>query len=57
MNNTFGDLTQPIIKRTSSKNNISVLQLLMFHETRVLKPKKALILLSHETLIIVKHLY
>ena len=46
MNNTFGALTQPFIKRTSSKNNPSVLQLLMFHETRVLKPKKAFEVLS-----------
>ena len=46
MNNTFGALTQPFIKRTSSKNNTSVLQLLMFHETRVLKPKKAFKVLS-----------
>ena len=47
MNNTFGALTQPFIKRTSSKNNTSVLQLLMFHETGVLNPKKDFKVLSY----------
>ena len=42
MNNMFGALTQLYIKNTSSKNNTSVLELLMFHEKRGSKPKKAL---------------
>ena len=46
MNNTFGALTQPFIKRISSKNNTSVLQLIIFHETRWLKPNKAFRVLS-----------
>ena len=34
MYNKFGEITQPFIKATLSKNNTSVLALLMFHETR-----------------------
>ena len=34
MYNTFGEITQPFIKATLSKNNISVLELSMFYETR-----------------------
>ena len=40
-NNMFGALTQPFIKNTLSKNNTSVLELLMFHDTRGIKSKKA----------------
>ena len=31
MNHMFGALTQPFIKNTLSKNNTSILALLMFH--------------------------
>ena len=34
MNNTFGTLTQPFIKKITTKNNTCVLELIMFHETR-----------------------
>ena len=40
-NTTFGELTQTFIKATFSKNNISVLALIMFHETRGKNTKKA----------------
>ena len=40
MNNTSDALTQPFIKNTMSKNNTSVLVLLMFHEKRGIKSKK-----------------
>ena len=40
MNNTFGSITQPFNKNKISKNNTSVIELLMFHDTRVIKPKK-----------------
>ena len=40
MNTKFVALTQPFIKTTLSNNNTSVLALLIFHETRGLKPKK-----------------
>ena len=46
MNNTFGSLTQHFIKTTLSKNNTSFLELLMFHSTRGLKPKKYFRVLS-----------
>ena len=34
MNTTFYELTQPFIKTTLSKQNTSVLALIMFHEKR-----------------------
>ena len=41
MNNTFGALTQPFIRKKPTKNNTSVLALLMFHETRVINSGKS----------------
>ena len=46
MNTKFGDLTQLFIKATLSKNNTSVLSLIMFHETREENPKKSFRMLS-----------
>ena len=40
MNTIFGALTQPINKTISSKNNKSVLELLMFNITRGVNPNK-----------------
>ena len=34
MNTTFGELAQPFIKATLSKKNTSVLELIIFRETR-----------------------
>ena len=46
INNTFIALTQPFIKNTLSKKNTIFLALLMFHDTRVLNPKKDFRVLS-----------
>ena len=35
MYTTFGEITQPFIKTTLSKKNTSVLELILFYETRV----------------------
>ena len=40
MNNTFSEITQPFIKTTLSKNNTSVLALIIVYETRGGNPKK-----------------
>ena len=40
MNTTFGEITQPFIKTTLSKKNTSVLELIMFCETRGDNPRK-----------------
>ena len=45
MNNTFGALKQPLIKKKSKKNK-SVLSLLIFDETKGINPKKAFRLIS-----------
>ena len=41
VNITFGALTQTWIKTTLSKNNTSVLALLMAHDTRRINPEEA----------------
>ena len=46
MYTTFGEITQPFIKSTLSKNNISALELLMLYETRAKSPGKYFRLLS-----------
>ena len=46
MNNTFGALTQPFIRKKLTKNNTSVLALLMFHETKEKNTKKSFRVLS-----------
>ena len=46
MNNTFGNVTQPFIKNVITKNNICVLALIFFRETRHTKAKKAFRVLS-----------
>ena len=46
MYNTFGESTQPFIKATLSKNNTSVLELIMFYETGADNPKKYFRVLS-----------
>ena len=45
-NNTFGALTKKSVLKTMTKNNTSVLELLMFHETIAKNPKEALIVFS-----------
>ena len=45
INNTFGALTQPFVKTILSKKT-SVLELLMFHETRGVNPNKVFRVLS-----------
>ena len=42
----FGEITQPFIKATFSKNNTSVLALIIFCETRADNPKKYFRVLS-----------
>ena len=46
MNDMSVAITQPFIKNTFSKNNTSVLTLLMLHETRIMNPKKCFRALS-----------
>ena len=46
MYTTFGEITQPFIKATLSKNNTSVLALIMFYETRADNPGKSFGMLS-----------
>ena len=46
MYTTFGETTQTFIKATVSKNNTSVLALIMFYEAKVYNTKKAFIVLS-----------
>ena len=46
MNTTFGELTQPFIKATLLKNNTSVLELIIFHETIRENHKKSFRVLS-----------
>ena len=41
MYTTFGEITQPFIKSTLSKNSTSVLASIMFYEKRADNPKKA----------------
>ena len=55
MYNKFGEITQPFIKATLSKNNTSVLALIMFHETISENPKKALRVLSCVVYTIIKY--
>ena len=55
MNTTFGELTQPFIKATLSKNNTIVLELIMFHETRGEKPKNNFRVLSCVIYTIIKN--
>ena len=44
MNTTYGELTQPFIKATLSKNNTSVLSLITFNVTTAENPKKIKVL-------------
>ena len=46
MHTTFGEITQPFIKPTLSKNNTRVLALIKFYETVGDNPKKYFRLLS-----------
>ena len=46
MNNTFGALTQPFIRKKTTKDNTSVLALLMFHDTKETNTKKSFRVLS-----------
>ena len=39
MYSTSGEITQPFIKSTLEKNDASVLELIMFYETRADNPK------------------
>ena len=55
MNTTFGEITQPFIKATSSKNNTSVLSLIMFRETRADNTKKYFRVLSCVIYTIIKN--
>ena len=41
MYTTFFEITQPFIKATVSKNNTSVLELIMFYDTREYNPKNS----------------
>ena len=43
---TFGEITQPFIKAMLAKQNTSVLELIIFYETRADNPKKYFIVLS-----------
>ena len=55
MYNTFGETTQPFIKYTLEKNNTSVLELIMFYETRADNPEKYFRVLSCVIYIIIKN--
>ena len=55
MNTTFGKFTQPFIKATLSKNNTSMLSLIMFHETRGGNSKKYFSVLSCVIYTIIKN--
>ena len=46
MYTTFGKITQPLLKATLSKNNTSVLELIMFFDKRAYSPEKAFKVLS-----------
>ena len=55
MYTTFGEITQPFIKSTLSKNNTSVLALIMIYETRADNPKKYFRVLSCVIYTIIKN--
>ena len=52
---TFGSITQPFIKDTLSKKNTSVLELIMFYDTRADNPKKSFRVLSCVIYTIIKN--
>ena len=53
--NTFGEIKQPFIKATLSKNNTSVLALIMIYDTRADNPKKYFKVLSCVIYTIIKN--
>ena len=53
MNTTFGEITQPFIKSTLTKNNTSVLAFVMFYDT--IAEKKAYGVLSCVIYTIIKN--
>ena len=55
MNTTCGELTQPFIKSTLSKNNTRVLALIIFHETRAENHEKDFRVLSCVIYTIIKN--
>ena len=55
MYTTFGEITQHFIKATLSKNNTSVLELIMFYYIRADNPKKAFRVLSCAIYTIIKN--
>ena len=55
MYTTFDEITQPFIKATFSKNDTSVLEIIMFYETRAENPKKAFRVLSYVIYTIIKY--
>ena len=55
MYTTFGEITQPFIKSTLSKNSTSVLASIMFYEIRADNPKKAYRLLNCVIYTIIKN--
>ena len=57
MYTTFGETTQPFIKATLEKENISVLSLIMFYETTANNPDKYYRVLSCVIYTIVKNYF
>ena len=52
---TFGEITKPFIKATLLKKNTSVLELIMFYETREDNTKKSFRVLSYVIYTIIKN--
>ena len=55
MHTAFGEITQPFIKSTSENNNTSVLELIIFYETRADNPKQYFRVLSCVIYTIIKN--